>query len=259
MSKFGYWLLGFFPGCLVGGYAIGRLCRKRHLTLMREAREEAEERIAEATREAPRALKTALGGSGEAKKNKEETEDVKIEIIDEKSGTKLKFDSPKDLFMHLYPMDFSMDALSNNEKFIDEMMEYYNKTDKIKTMDDLRNYILDHKKETDNHIPKNHDWDWQDDWEITDEDFKLQLEEEDNETITYYQQDNVLIGSDDRIIKDIPATVGKKLAVKLECTDKDFLYAENDEECKMYEIIVEHNQSYYRDIAASYLEDEEDE
>ena len=80
--------------------------------------------------------------------------------------------------------------------------------------------------------------------------FRDDLEYRDNETITYYQEDGVLVDSANEIIKNQEDIIGDKLMEMIDDTEEDFLYVDNEFEDKIYEIIVEHDESFYRDVMA---------
>ena len=83
---------------------------------------------------------------------------------------------------------------------------------------------------------------------ISSDDFRKDVNYRDNETFTYYPEDGVLVDSADMPVHNEEETIGIEALDKLADTDEDFLYVDNDIEDKMYEIIVEHNVSYYRDL-----------
>lgn len=84
---------------------------------------------------------------------------------------------------------------------------------------------------------------------ISEQQFKDDLNYRDNETLTWYKEDGVLADSADMPIHSEEDVIGVEALDKLEnMGDDEFLYVSNDIEDKMYEIIVEGNMSYYRDI-----------
>lgn len=83
---------------------------------------------------------------------------------------------------------------------------------------------------------------------ISDDDFRKDLNYRDSETMTYYQEDHVLADSADMPVHDEEEVIGVEALDELPTTEEDYLYVSNDIENKMYEIIVEHNQSFYRDV-----------
>ena len=84
---------------------------------------------------------------------------------------------------------------------------------------------------------------------ISEQQFKDDLNYRDNETLTWYKEDNVLADSADMPIHSEEDVIGVEALDKLENMGEDeFLYVSNDIEDKMYEIIVEGSMSYYRDI-----------
>ena len=80
--------------------------------------------------------------------------------------------------------------------------------------------------------------------------FREDLDYRDNETIVYYQEDGVLVDSANEVIKNQEDIIGDKLMGMIDDTEEDFLYVDNEFEDKLYEIVVEHNESFYRDVMA---------
>lgn len=79
--------------------------------------------------------------------------------------------------------------------------------------------------------------------------FQGDVDYRDNETLTYYQADGVLVDMQNDIVDNPERVVGKDLLEKAADTDEEFLYVSNDIDDKMYEVIIEKNESFYRDIA----------
>ena len=83
---------------------------------------------------------------------------------------------------------------------------------------------------------------------IEQKDFEDDIKTRDNETLTFYQEDGVLVDDHNDRVENELRVVGKEFMEKVKDTDEDFLYVSNDIEDKMYEIVVNHNESFYRDI-----------
>lgn len=98
--------------------------------------------------------------------------------------------------------------------------------------------------------------------------FKEDLEYRDNETLTYYQMDDVLVDSANHKIEHEEAVIGKECLGLISSMEKpegtedldndidieSFVYVDNEIDDCLYEIIVNHNQNFYKDVAGSYLE-----
>lgn len=69
-----------------------------------------------------------------------------------------------------------------------------------------------------------------------------------SETFTYYQEDNILADALNDKIENGGGILGDDCMEKLSSTDEDYVYVRDDAEEKIYEIIVDHEQSFYRDI-----------
>lgn len=74
------------------------------------------------------------------------------------------------------------------------------------------------------------------------------LQYRDSETLTYYVEDGILADAFDDPVQNAAEIIGIEAIEKAETTDEDEIYVSNDIEDKIYEIIVEHNESYYRDL-----------
>lgn len=95
-------------------------------------------------------------------------------------------------------------------------------------------------------------------YSMTKEEFEEDLSFRDSETITYYQQDGVFVDELNATIDNPEELLDKKTLEDVKTTDEDYLYSGNDWEDKMYEIIIEKNQSFYRDVMAPLFDDAED-
>ena len=74
------------------------------------------------------------------------------------------------------------------------------------------------------------------------------LQYRDSETLTYYVEDGILADAYDDPVSNAAEVIGIEAIEKAETTSDDEIYVSNDIEDKIYEIIVEHNESFYRDI-----------
>lgn len=70
----------------------------------------------------------------------------------------------------------------------------------------------------------------------------------DNEALTYYQEDGTLVDSAGDIITNEESIVGNDVMDIIDETNNDYLYALDNEADKMYEISIQHNASYMRDV-----------
>ena len=74
------------------------------------------------------------------------------------------------------------------------------------------------------------------------------LQYRDSETLTYYVEDGILADAFDDPVQNAADIIGIEAIEKAETTEEDEIYVSNDIEDKVYEIIVEHNESYYKDL-----------
>lgn len=73
-----------------------------------------------------------------------------------------------------------------------------------------------------------------------------------NTTLTYFQEDGTLTDDNKNIIHNPSQVVGIEIMDIIDETENDYLYALDDELNKIYEITVEHDLSYTRDILGAY-------
>ena len=95
--------------------------------------------------------------------------------------------------------------------------------------------------------PTDEEYDPDDIYTVDVERFKKEIAWRDDETITYYQQDDVLVDSTEHVISDKEKVIGVEGLEEVKKTDQDAIYVSNDVEDKIYEVVIEHMYSY-RDI-----------
>ena len=84
---------------------------------------------------------------------------------------------------------------------------------------------------------------------IDKETFKHDIEVRDSDTYTYYQEDGVLVNDITQEIEpDQEGVLGKEAMEIIEDTEKDELYIDNEPDDMLYDIVVDHSMSYYRDV-----------
>ena len=84
---------------------------------------------------------------------------------------------------------------------------------------------------------------------IDKETFKRDIEVRDSDTYTYYQEDGVLVNDVTQEIEtDQLGVLGKEIMEIIEDTEKDELYIDNEPDDMLYDIVVDHSMSYYRDV-----------
>ena len=82
---------------------------------------------------------------------------------------------------------------------------------------------------------------------MSQEDYEQDFEYRDAENLTYYQADHVLADSFDDRIGNAVEIVGEEALREAQETNEDFIYVLDEVEDKMYEIEINHEESYYRD------------
>lgn len=83
---------------------------------------------------------------------------------------------------------------------------------------------------------------------ITKEAYNEDIMTRDSETLTYYQQDGVLADAFDDAIHNQAEIIGPEGMERADETDEDAIYISNDIEDKVYEVVIEHSDSFYRDL-----------
>ena len=83
---------------------------------------------------------------------------------------------------------------------------------------------------------------------IEETEFVRDMNLRENDTLIFYQEDGVLTDSRNEVLNNSQDIIGMEALEEAETTDQDFLYVSNDNQDCMYEIAIEHNQSYWRDV-----------
>ena len=84
---------------------------------------------------------------------------------------------------------------------------------------------------------------------IDKETFKRDIEVKDSDTYTYYQEDGVLVNDITQEIEpDQVGVLGKECMELIDDTREDEFYIDNEPDDMLYDIIVDHKFSYYRDV-----------
>ena len=156
-----------------------------------------------------------------------------------------------------------------HRKAIDELRNSYEEFDDSDISDDFDYPIGDEKKNTEPDMatlsamyksdrfdremtryshPSEDENDPKDIHIIDEETFQRDINTRDNETLTYYQEDGVLVDAANNVIKNEETIIGVEASEKIfDCGD-EYVYVSDEVNDKMYEIVVEHNQSFYRDV-----------
>ena len=82
---------------------------------------------------------------------------------------------------------------------------------------------------------------------MSQEEYEEDFEYRDSESLTYYQKDKVLADAFDDRVGNAVEIVGEEALNKAQETDQDYIYVMDEVEDKMYEIAIDHEESYYRD------------
>lgn len=83
---------------------------------------------------------------------------------------------------------------------------------------------------------------------ITERQFKNELDYRDREDLVYYQLDGTLVDATNEIIEKEELVVGSEAMDIIDETNNDDLYVLDDDLNKVYDITIEHDGSYTRDV-----------
>ena len=83
---------------------------------------------------------------------------------------------------------------------------------------------------------------------ISEQQFNEEINYRDHEELTYYQIDGTLVDAANDIVTKEETVVGSEIMDIIDETKNDNLYALNDELDKLYDITIEHDASYMRDV-----------
>lgn len=83
---------------------------------------------------------------------------------------------------------------------------------------------------------------------ISEQQFNEEINYRDHEELTYYQGDGTLVDASNEIITKEETVVGSEIMDIIDETRNDNLYALDDNLNKVYDITIEHDASYIRDI-----------
>lgn len=83
---------------------------------------------------------------------------------------------------------------------------------------------------------------------ITEQRFMEDINYRDSESMTYYQGDGTLVDSVNDIVTDEATIIGEEAMEIIDDTKNDFIYVLNEDLDKLYEISIEHNAEYIRDV-----------
>ncbi len=278
MNRNLFWcVISFIGGCFVGGYVVGGQCAKKHRRVVGELQDELDQLIEERYADDSRGLYGAHRGIVEAQSNvctdegEEDDSDgdifdedydfddpfdirkrqMHITVRDEKTGESLEFKSMADFMAYVDPEEsFKQGELMT--RILEGDADAYKELTKRYSSDKIDEIFRkhDHPRDSDEDEDKD-DYDPDDIYLISPDTFRQELAYRDDETITYYQQDGVLINSADQLIDNQERCIGLEALNEAKTTEEDYLYVDNLVEDKIYEICIEHRYSYYRDVMAS--------
>ena len=83
---------------------------------------------------------------------------------------------------------------------------------------------------------------------ISEQRFMEDINYRDSESMTYYQGDGTLVDSANDVVSAEETIIGEDAMEIIDDTKNDFLYVLNEDLDKLYEISIEHNTEYFRDI-----------
>ena len=83
---------------------------------------------------------------------------------------------------------------------------------------------------------------------MTQKEYEDDFQFRDSESLTFYQSDKVLADAFDDRVGNPARIIGEEALNEAESTEDDYVYVMDEVEDKMYEIEINHEESYYRDI-----------
>ena len=216
--------IGLVSGGIVGGCIVGKVCAKEYQSRLEELQKERDQLIEEKARDDSRGLLERQKGIVEAEKRLDKN----------LSSLKKKKDNKKPV------------------RSFEELSKSY-RSDVDDTFDDLdlSDYDIsdDEADESDEENDSENENDSDPQIRVIDkESFNNELAERDAETMTFYQEDQILTDAAQEVVHDKEELLGEEGLRLCEDTRDDTIYIDNEVDDILYEVIVEHNASYYRDI-----------
>ncbi len=83
---------------------------------------------------------------------------------------------------------------------------------------------------------------------MTQKEYEDDFQFRESESLTFYQSDKVLADAFDDRVGNPARIIGEEALNEAESTEDDYVYVMDEVEDKMYEIEINHEESYYRDI-----------
>ena len=206
-----YGLIGFFIGGILGGYLVGSLCGKEYRRRIEALQTERDQLVDEAAKTAERALLARQKAIVEAENDLVGDE---IDICTEDT-----VDGP--IVVKSKAKEFARLSREYQSESFDEHFENLVGPD-----DDEPNETRLIDKET----------------------FLRDMEMRPHEEVTYFQEDGILADESQEVIPNQLDILGEEAMEKIFDTDEDFLYVDNEDFDMLYQVNVEHNLSYYRDV-----------
>ena len=84
---------------------------------------------------------------------------------------------------------------------------------------------------------------------LTEDQYSEDIKYVESESLTYYQRDKVLADAFGDPITNATNIVGADALKSAETTKENYIYVSDDDEEKLYEIEIDHEESFYRDVA----------
>ena len=271
MNRNLFWcVISFIGGCFVGGYVVGGQCAKKHRRVVGELQDEVDRLVEEMAESDFRGLTEAHSGivepsnedyecDGDIFDEEYEFDDpfdprkkpTSIIVKDEKSGHTMEFKSLGS-FMAWVDPDESFKQGELMTRILEGDADAYKELTSRYSSEKFDEIFCKHDHPRDSDEDEDEDDYAPDDiYLISPDTFRQELAYRDDETITYYQQDGVLINSADQLIDNQERCIGREALDEIGTTEEDYLYVDNQVENKIYEICVEHRYSYYRDVLNS--------
>ena len=203
-------IIGFVAGAIVGGLTIGHTCAKAYRRRIEDLESERDQLIEERRKTASRASESRLRALQEAEK-----------LLDENLSTIGKKEAAKKAIKE-YRGEDSEDSEDDDLDLDDEDFDFNDPFGDDSEDGEIRM--------------------------LTKEEFDKELSSRESFTMTYYQEDGILTDENQDIVHEQASILGEEAMGLIDDTTRDTLYIDNGPDEALYEIVVEHSLSYYRDV-----------
>lgn len=252
-------VIGFIFGGIIGAYLMGRLCTRESRKRIAELQQQRDQLIEQGRRDAERGLRERERALVEAEnKLDRDIAEGMADLEKESDKTRSKVVVTEKEMHEIEKLSKRYKSTAFDEHFSDRAHPEDDDDDLDdvfdEDLDDIDSeYAIgsssDDKAGDSCKDPEDHEDSGGEEIKVIDEDiFRQELNNRDCETITYYQEDGILTDSQQEVIHDQFGVLGNDVMGMICDTQEDFIYIDNEPDDTLYEVIVEHSLSYYRDV-----------